>query len=92
VGESRAIFAEFRIVVFEVLRCDQIMFDGNNNSAKRLNLLFDPVTKHNHVFNGLTGAMAKQYICKVGNKSCELDVTCVNTPVVNAWQVHRLYH
>jgi hypothetical protein len=62
-------FAEYRIVVYEALRCDQIMFDGNNQSAKRITLLFDPVSKHYHVINSLTDAMAKRYICKACNKS-----------------------
>jgi hypothetical protein len=72
--QFQAHFAEYRIVVYEVLRCDQIIFEGNNQSAKRLNLLFEPVTKHYLVINSLTGDMAKKYICKACNKSCNLDV------------------
>jgi hypothetical protein len=42
--QFRSHFAEYRIVVYEGLRCDQIMFDGNTQSNKRLNLLFDKVS------------------------------------------------
>jgi hypothetical protein len=29
-------FSEYRIVVYESLKCDQIIFDGNTNSPKRI--------------------------------------------------------
>ena len=63
-------FAEYRIVVYDGLHCNEIMFDGQTNSAKRINLLYDDVTKHYHVINSLTGAMAKRYVCKACNKGC----------------------
>jgi hypothetical protein len=53
-------FAEYRIVVYEGLRCDQILFNGNNKSTNRLNLHFVEITKHYHVINSLTVAMAKK--------------------------------
>ena len=55
-------FANYRIVVYDGLHCDQIMFDGQTNCTKRINLLYDDVTKHYHVINSLTGAMAKKYV------------------------------
>jgi hypothetical protein len=53
-------FYEYRIVVYEGLTCDQIIFDGNNQTTKRLNLLFDQVTKHYHVITSITVAVAKK--------------------------------
>jgi hypothetical protein len=47
-------FKEYRIVVYEGLNCDQIIFYGQNEAPKRLNLLFDDVTRHYHVINNLT--------------------------------------
>jgi len=40
---------EYRIVVFGGLNCENIIFDGEVESEKRINLLYDDVTKHYHV-------------------------------------------
>jgi hypothetical protein len=68
-------FSEYRIVVSEDLNCDQIMYDGQVDSSKRISLLYDYVTRHYHVINNLNGVMAKRYVCKACNKGCERDVT-----------------
>ena len=54
-------FKEYRIGVFAGLNCDEIYFDGQVNSEKRLNLLYDDVD-HHHVITNLTGAMARRYV------------------------------
>jgi hypothetical protein len=41
------------------------------DSEKRLNLLYDDVTRHYHVIASLTGAMAKRYVCSGCAKGCE---------------------
>jgi hypothetical protein len=64
-------FKEYRIVVYEGLNCGQILFEGQVESPKRLNLLFDDVTRHYHVINKLKGSMSKKYMCKACNKGCE---------------------
>jgi hypothetical protein len=51
---------EFNIVVYASLHCDSVMFQGQYDSDKRINLLFDEVTQHYHVIANLTGAMAKR--------------------------------
>jgi len=56
-------FNEYRIVVFGGLNCEGIYFDGQVESEKRINLVYDAVTRHYHVTNTLTGAMARQYVC-----------------------------
>jgi hypothetical protein len=40
------------------------VFDGQVQSEKRLNLLYDEGTRHYHVITNITGAMAKRYVCK----------------------------
>jgi len=37
-------------------------FDGQVESEKRINLLYDDVKRHYHVINNLTGAMARQCV------------------------------
>jgi hypothetical protein len=68
-------FSEYRIVVYEGLNCDQIIYDGQVDWPKRINLLYVGVTRHYHVINNLTVAMAKKYLCKACNKGCDSDVT-----------------
>ena len=68
---------QYKIVVYTGLNCDAIMFEGLVDSPKRINLLYDDVTRHYHVINSLTGAMAKQYVCTACNKGCRRDVTHV---------------
>ena len=47
-----------------------MMFEGQVDSSKHINLLYDEVERHYHVIASLTGAMAKRYICKACHKSC----------------------
>jgi len=49
-------FKEYRIVIFGGLKCEDIYFDGQVESEKRINLVYDDVNKHFHVINSLTGA------------------------------------
>ena len=64
-------------MVYEVLLCDNIIFEGRVESVKRAKLLYDDVERHYHVITNLTSAMAKKYLCKACNKSCRSDVTHV---------------
>jgi hypothetical protein len=62
-----------------------MIFEGQNASEKRIYLLYDEVTRQNHVIANLTGAMAKRYVCEgcgksqthKSNKSC---TDCMSTP------------
>jgi len=51
------------------------MFEGQVDSSKRNNLLYDDVKRHFHVITDLNAAVAINYACKVRNKSCRPDVT-----------------
>ena len=63
-------FKEYRIVVFRGLDCNDIMFDGQVDSEKRINLVCDDVQHHFHVINNITGALSRKYFCKGCNKGC----------------------
>ena len=52
-------FDDYKIVVYDGLRCDNIIFQGQTGSSKRINLLFDDVIRHYHVITNLTGAWKK---------------------------------
>jgi hypothetical protein len=64
-------FKEYRIVVYGGFNCEDIVFDGQVESEKRPNLLFDDVTCHYHGITNVTGAMAKRYVCKGCGKGCD---------------------
>ena len=51
------------------------MFEGQAESAKRLNLLYDGAERPFHVITNLTGAMAKRYVCKACHKVCTREIT-----------------
>ena len=42
-------FTEYKIVVYSGLNCDDIIFEGQVTSEKRVNLLYDEVNRHYHV-------------------------------------------
>ena len=68
-------FTEYKIVVFGGLQCEDIIFEGQVVSEKRVNLLYDEATRHFHVIANLTGAMSKRFICEGCSKSCRSGVT-----------------
>ena len=68
-------FKENRIVVFGGLNCDDIVFDGQVESEKRINLLYDYVSKHYHVRNNFTGAVTRRYVCRGYNNGRKSGVT-----------------
>jgi hypothetical protein len=71
-------FHEYKIVVYSGFNYENIMYEGNTDSNKRIKLLFNEVTQHYHVIAIMTRAMAKRYVCEVCNKCCKYGVvhTC----------------
>jgi hypothetical protein len=65
-------FKEYRILVFGGLNCKDLVFDGQVESEKRINLIYDDVTHHYHVINSMTGALARRFVCKGCNKGCKM--------------------
>jgi len=53
------------------------MYEGQVDSSKHLNLLYDDVESYYHVITNLSGAMAKMYVCNACHKSCGRDITHV---------------
>jgi len=74
-------FRQNKIIVYHGLSCNDIMFEGQVDTSRRLNILYDDVECHYYVTVKLTASMAKKYVCKGCNKACTSDVTnvCVQT-------------
>jgi len=70
-------FRDYKIVVYQGLGFDDVMFEFQTDSAKRLNLFYDDVERNYHVITELTGAMAKKYVYIACRKSCMRDITQV---------------
>jgi hypothetical protein len=56
-------FSNYKIIDFDGLHPDRVMFSGNFLSDKKLYLLYDQDSKHYHAITNLKDAMAKRYIC-----------------------------
>jgi len=52
----------YKIIVFDGLYPDRVMFSGNSLSAKKLCLLYDPDSGQYNVITNLNGSMAKKNI------------------------------
>ena len=61
--------------MYNGINCDEIMFEGRVETSERLNLLYDEFTRHYHVIENLTAAMAKWLVCKACGKGGRRDVT-----------------
>jgi len=46
-------FRDYKIVVYQGLSCDNIMYECRIESAKRLNVVYDDVERHYHVIRNL---------------------------------------
>ena len=53
----------------------KIVFDGEVESEKIINLFYDEASKYYHVINSVTGALNRKYVCKSCNKGFESCVT-----------------
>jgi len=68
-------FREYKIVVYQDLSFDNMMFQGQLESTKRQNAIYDDVEWHYHMIKNLTGAKATRYAFKACNKICISDGT-----------------
>jgi len=68
-------------VVYRVLSCEDIMFEGQVDSLERIHQVYDDIERYFHVITNLTAATARRYVCKACNNSCTSDVshTCDQT-------------
>ena len=63
-----------KIVVYHELNCDNIIFEGQVDSTKRLNILYDDVEHQYHVIANLTAAIARKFVCEGCKEACTSDV------------------
>jgi len=72
--------SDYKIIVFDGLNTDRVMFSGNSLSTKKLYLLYDRDIRHCGVITNLKGVMAKKYICNgcdtLYDKKHKLDKVC----------------
>jgi len=55
--------SDYKIVLFDGLSPDRLIFSGNSDSAKKLYLLYDSDNGYYNVITNTKAAMAKRYIC-----------------------------
>jgi hypothetical protein len=61
--QFQAYLSDYKIIVFDGLKPDVVMFSGNFLSAKKFYLLYVADSGHYNGITNLKGAMAKRYIC-----------------------------
>jgi hypothetical protein len=66
-------FREYMITVYKGLDCENIIFEGQVDSPKIINLLYDDVERHYHVIVNIKLALAKRSRFKVCNNWCAAD-------------------
>jgi len=57
-------FREYKITVYQAFAYEDITFEGQVDSPKQINLLYDDVERHYSVIVNLTRAIARRYVCK----------------------------
>jgi len=72
---SQEHFRDYKIIVYEILVCDNIIFESQFDSCKHLNLLYEDIDRNYHVIFKLTVAMARRYVRNACHKGCWSDVT-----------------
>ena len=71
-------FRQYKIVVYRGVSCEDIMFEGQVDSPKGLNILYVAVERHYHVITNLTGAVVEKYVCKGCSKAGKRDIAHVS--------------
>jgi hypothetical protein len=80
--------SDYKIVVFDGLRSDRVVFSGNSLSAKKLYLLYDSEGGHYNVITNLKAAMAKKTICT----GCDILYEKTHTTVTKPAPCVLLHH
>jgi hypothetical protein len=55
---------DYKIIVFDGLKPDRVIFSGNSVTTKKLYLVYDSDSGHYDVITNLKAAMAKKYMCE----------------------------
>ena len=61
--QFREYLSDYKIVVFDGLNPDRVMFTGNSLPTKKLYLLYNVNSRHYKLIANLEAAMAKKYMC-----------------------------
>jgi hypothetical protein len=56
--------SDYKIIMFNALKTDSVIFSGYSVSTKKLYLLYDSDSRHYNVITNLKAAMAKRYMCE----------------------------
>jgi len=81
------------ITVYQGLTCEDIMFEVQVDSLKRINLFYDDFERHYLVIVDITGAMVTKFKCKACNKACRTnakhrcDQTCSDCMTRPPWDI-----
>jgi hypothetical protein len=84
-------FKEYRIGVFAGLNCKDLVFDGQVQSEKRINLLYDDVTHHYKVINSVRGVLSGQFVKFVIEGAKEMKCIRVRRRLVTVCQFHQVH-
>ena len=68
--------SDYKIVVFNGINPDRVMFSGNCLSSKKFHLLYNADTKHYSVITNIKAAMAKRYICNACDTLYDFEHKC----------------
>ena len=92
-------FRQYSVTVYRGLACEDIIFEGQVDSPKKINLLYDDVEQHYHVIVNISCAMAKMNACNpckqssasVATHHCEqTSIDCRRSPPWAFKGFHRL--
>ena len=68
--------SDYKIVVYDGLSPDRLIFTGNSLSDKKLYLLYDAETGHYNVITNIKAAMAKRFVCNACDALYDRTHTC----------------
>ena len=78
---------DYKISVYQGVACEDVMFKGQVDFHKRINLLYDDFERHYHVIKKLTVAIARPKFVKRVTKGVEETLRmCVTKRVATAWR------
>ena len=80
-------FRHSKITVYQGLACEDIIFEGQVDYPKKINLLHDDVEQHYHVIVNITGVMSKKVLCNAcKNQGRVPPPTTLSRHVATAWR------
>jgi hypothetical protein len=62
--QFQAYLSDYKIIVFDGLKPDRVIFSENSLSTKKLYVLYDSDAGHYNVITNIKAALAKRYMCE----------------------------